>query len=171
MARSFVDALERDLIGGSGRWIADLNEFFRSYPVSDTTFDLYVRGRTRSRGLFLSRFFASTALPDYSVALFCVYETHHGGLTVDKLRKRMDAVLSRIREDNLHWAWLIVFTATDLPFQIASFVSRYDRKELGIAVGSTASEQVVLSNNQLGRSLGQRLGIAKLLKRVKQWKN
>ncbi len=147
--------------------MADLNEFFRDYRVMDTTFSLYARGRTRNRGLFLSRFFAVTALPDYSVSLFCVDESGKGGLTTDKIRRRVDVVLRIVKEETLKWAWLIILTDGRLPPTVVAFAERYDRKELGIAVGSVTSSQAVFSRNQLGRSIKSRIRLERLLGRLK----
>lgn len=149
---------------GQARWVADLNEFFRGYRLRDTEFDLYARGRTRNRGFFLSRFFAWTALPDYSVSLFCTYESKGAHLTVETLRRKMDAVFQAIREDELQWAWLIVFSDTELTPHVISFVSRYERRELGLGIASTESGQMVFSNNQIGRSIGKHLKLRKLIR-------
>lgn len=134
-------------------------------------FDLYARGRTRNRGLLLSRFFAWTALPDYSVSLFCLNESKGGNLTTDRLRTSMDAVLYAIREDGLQWAWLIIFSSKELSAQVVSFVTRYDRRELGLALASTSSGQIITSNNQIGRSIANRLKLGRHLKRSKHGKS
>ncbi len=140
----------------------ELNEFFRDYRLMDTTFDLYARGRTRSKGLFLSRFFATTVLPDYSVSLFCLQDDGTG-LPSDEIRKKADAVCRIIDKKGLKWAWLIFLTANKLSGPVVSFVQRYDKRELGLAAGSVSSGQVVFSNNQLGRSLRNRIGLKKLI--------
>ncbi len=157
-----VDALERGLIHGGARWIADLTEFFRDYRVGDTTFALYARGKTRGSGFLLSRFFAWTVLPNYSVALFCVDEAD-GSLSLETLRNRMDLVTRFTKDQGLQWAWLIIFSGKDLQPAIVSFVSRYDRRELGLAVASTASKQIVLSNNQVGKSIAKHLRLDKAM--------
>ncbi len=146
--------------------MADINEFFRNYRATDTTFDLYARGRTRSRGLFLSRFFAFTALPDYSVSLFCADESKKGRLTTEKIRRRVEAVLRVVEEKSLKWAWLVIFTDSNLSPTIVSYAERYDRRELGIAIGSITSGQAVFSKNQLGQSIRKRLGFERLLERL-----
>jgi hypothetical protein len=157
-----VGRLERGLIHGSSRWIADLTEFFRDYRVDDTTFTLYAKGKTRSSGFFLSRFAAWTILPNYAVGLFCVNEGE-GPLNTEKLRKRMDLV-SRISErEGFHWTWLILLSDRDVAPGVLSFVSRYDKRELGVAVGSTSSGQIVVSNNQIGKSIVKQLGLSKAL--------
>jgi len=167
---SVVDILEASLIRGGARWMADLNEFFRDYRIDETTFAIYAKGSTRNKGLLLSRFFAWTVLPDYLVSFFCVTEGN-ALLTTDKIRSRIDAVNRISKNEDLKWAWLIILSDRELPAQAVSFVSRYDRKELGLAVASTSSRQVVLSNNQVGRSIGRQLNLRKALGSNKTWKS
>lgn len=149
---------------GSARWIADLNEFFRNYTLSNVTFDLYARGRTRNRGLFLSRFFAWTTLPDYSVSLFCVDVTESGRFSVERLRKLIEVALQTVRSKELQWAWLIALSGQELSPQVVSFVSRYDRSELGLAAASILTGELVVSNTHIGRSIRKQLKLGKLLK-------
>jgi len=165
---SAVDAFESNLLRGGSRLVADLTEFFRDYKVEDTIFAIYAKGNTRNKGLFLSRFFAWTVLPNYPVSLFCVDEGNTL-LSTERLRKRIDAVTKVISTDDLQWAWLVVLSDRALSAQIVSFVSRYDRKELGLAVASTSSKQIVLSNNQVGRSIGRQLKLRKALEPNKHW--
>ena len=163
-----MDAFESNLLHGASRLIADLSEFFRDYKVDDTTFAIYAKGNTRNKGLFLSRFFAWTVLPNYPVSLFCVDEGK-SLLSTEKLRMRMDTVTKVTDRDELKWAWLVVLSNRALSPQIVSFVSRYDRKELGLAVASTTSRQIVLSNNQVGRSIGKQLKLRKALGSNRRW--
>ncbi len=159
---SAVDLFESRLIRGGTRLIADLTEFFRDYRVDDTIFTIYARGSTRNKGFLLSRFFAWTVLPNYSVSLFCIDE---GGalLTTEKVRKSVDTVTRIAKDEDLKWAWLVFFSNRDLPPAIVSFISRYDKKELGLAAASTSSKQVVLSNNQVGKSIGRQLKLGKTI--------
>ena len=168
--KSALETLETNLIHGGARWIADLTEFFKDYRIDDTVFAIYARGNTRNRGLLLSRFLAWTVLPNYHVSLFCVDE-RDALLTTEKLRKRLDAVLSLSKREELKWAWIIVFSSRDIPTQVVSFVSRYDNKEIGLAVASTSSSQVVLSANQLGRSIGKQLRLRRTLERLNSRRN
>jgi len=167
---SSVDALERGLIKGGARWVADLNEFFRDHRISDTVFDLYARGRTRNSGFLISRFFAWTVLPNYSVALFCVDEAN-SDLGMEKLRNRIDLVTKVSKNEDLQWAWLILFSGKNIQPSVVSFVSRYDKRELGLAVASIASKQIVLSSNQVGRSIEKYLRLSRVLGVRKLWKN
>jgi len=165
-----VDLFESKLIRGSTRLIADLTEFFRDYRVDETTFTIYAKGATRNKGFLLSRFLAWTVLPNYSVSLFCVDEGS-ALLTNEKVRKNVDTVTRITKDEDLKWAWLVFFSDRDLPPPIVSFISRYDKKELGLAAASTSSRQVVLSNNQVGRSIGKQLKLGKAIGSNRTWKN
>ena len=139
-----------------------MTEFFREYRVDDTTFALYAKGKTRSSGFLLSRFAAWTILPNYTVGLFCVNEGDDT-LSTERLRKRIDLVTKISEHEGFHWAWLILMSDRNVPPGVLSYVSRYDKKELGVGVGSTSSGQIVLSNNQIGKSIGTQLGLNKAL--------
>jgi hypothetical protein len=165
-----VDALEHGLIRGGARWMADLTEFFRDHHFGDTLFALYARGRTRGSGFLISRFFAWTVLPNYSVGLFCADESD-GNLGLETLRNRIDLVTRISKDEELHWAWLIILSGKNIQPSIVSFVSRYDKRELGLAVASTASKQIVLSNNQVGKSIEKHLRLSRALGVGKAWKN
>lgn len=165
-----VELFESRLIRGGTRLIADLTEFFKDYRVDDTTFRIYAKGATRNKGFLLSRFFAWTALPNYSVSLFCIDEGS-ALLTSEKVRKCIDAVTRLTKEEDLKWAWLVFFSDRDLPPSIVSFISRYDKRELGLAAASTTSRQVVLSNNQVGRGIGKQLKWRKTAGSSHLWKN
>ncbi len=145
---SAVDLFESRLIRGGTRLIADLTEFFRDYRVDDTTFTIYAKGATRNKGFLLSRFLAWTVLPNYSVSLFCVDEGS-ALLTTEKVRKNIDTVVRIIKDEDLKWAWLVFFSDRDF----------------------TSSRQVVLSNNQIGRSIGKQLKLGKATGSNRTWKN
>jgi hypothetical protein len=78
----------------------------------------------------------------------------------------MDDALYLAKEDDLKWIWLVIFFPRELPGWAVSFVERYDRKELGMAIASLFSGQVVVSNNQVGRSIGKQLGLGKMVGRL-----
>jgi hypothetical protein len=157
-----VDSLEKKLIRGGARWVADLSEFFRDYRVEDATFDLYAKGKTRTSGFILSRFVAWTVLPNYLVGFFA--EDVTGDLlTVDRIRKRIDTVGRLSEKENYHWSWLIFFSDREIPASVFSFVTRYDKKEVGLGVASSSSGQVVVSNNQVGKSIRGQLGLRKVM--------
>ncbi len=161
-----VDLFERGLIGGRARWVADLTEFFRGHRIGNTVFELYARGKTRNRGLLLSRFFAWSVLPNYTVSLLCIDGGGRESLTSERLRAIIEDVTHQISRDDLQWCWLIILSSGELPSWAVSFVSRYDRRELGIGLASITSGQVVLSSSQIGQSIGKHLGLYRLMEGV-----
>lgn len=167
---SALDMFERGLIRGGAKWIADLTEFFRDYKVAETSFTLYARGRTRNSGFMISRFFAWTVLPNYSVSLFCI-DAGSGILAVETLKNRVDQVTRISKEEELQWAWLVFFSDRNIQPSVVSYVTRYDKRELGIGVGSTASKQLVVSDNQIGRSIEKHLRLGKAIGAEKAWKH
>ena len=164
-----LDIFERGLIRGGAKWIADLTEFFRDYKVGETSFNLYARGRTRNSGFMISRFFAWTVLPNYSVSLFCI-DAGSGILGVETLKNRMDQVTRISKDEELQWAWLIFFSDRNIQPSVVSYVARYDKRELGIAVASTASKQIVVSDNQIGKSIEKHLRLGKAIGVERAWK-
>jgi hypothetical protein len=104
------------------------------------------------------------------VSLFCIDEGS-SLLTTEKVRKSVDTVARITKDEDLKWAWLVFFSNRDLPPPIVSFISRYDKKELGLAAASTSSRQVVLSNNQVGRSIGKQLKLKIATGSDHKWKN
>ncbi len=158
-----IDKFEQGLIRGGSRWIADLTEFFRDYRVDDITFSLYAKGKTRSSGFFLSKLAAWTILPNYKVGLFCVDKADED-LTTERLRKLITLVNRATEREEFHWSWLIVLSNRNISSGMLSFVTQYDKKELGLAVASTSSGQLLLSNNQVGKAIRKQLGLDKALK-------
>lgn len=157
-----LDVFEKGLIRGGAKWVADLTEFFRDYQIGTTSFALYAKGRTRNSGFLISRFFAWTVLPNYSVSLFCV-DQGDGIFGIETLKNRMDQVAQISKNQGLQWAWLVIFSDRNIQPSVVSYVSRYDKRELGLGVASTASKQVVLSNNQIGNSIEKHLRLSKAL--------
>src|SRR5207245_10503260 len=105
---------------------------------------------TRNSGFPYTTLFRSTVLPNYAIALFCVDEGE-GSLGIETLRNRVDVVTRISKDEDLQWAWLILFSRKNIQPSIVSFVSRYDKRELGLAVASTTVKKIDLSNNKLGK--------------------
>jgi hypothetical protein len=139
--------LERNLIVGAGRWVAEFNEAFRNFPVANHTFDLYVRGGTRPKGLLLSRLFAYFSLPSYNVALFAMH-VPEDGFNLEDLRK---AVMSRAEDRNIKWTWLVLIRSGKFPDGLVKTVDGFDEQGLGISLVNLADQDVDTSSNILGR--------------------
>jgi hypothetical protein len=139
--------VERNLMLGAGRWVAEFNEAFRDFPVAGHTFDLYVRGGTRPKGFLLSRLFAYFSLPSYNVAFFAK-EVHQDGFDLDRLMK---AVTARAAEKNTRWTWLVLIRAGKFPDKLVKTVDGFDEPGLGISLVNLAEQDVDTSSNILGR--------------------
>jgi len=163
---SLIDSFERGLINGRARWVADLSEFIRRFRIRETTSDLYAKGRTRNRGMLISRFFAWSVLPDYNVALLCVNGGRGGAFSMDRMRSLTADALSFVERDGLQWVWLVILLTGPLPSAVVAFVERYERKELGVAVASVTTGQTSTSSNKIGTSIPGHLGLGKLIERA-----
>lgn len=139
--------VERNLMLGAGRWVAEFNESFRAFPVGKLTFDLYVRGGTRPRGLLLSRLFAYFSLPHYNVAFFAK-QVPEESLDFDELSQ---AILGRAAKHNVRWSWLVLIRSGRFPAELVNKVDRFNKPELGISLVNLAEEDVDTSSNILGR--------------------
>jgi hypothetical protein len=139
--------VERNLILGAGRWVAEFNESFRNFSVGKQDFDLYVRGGTRPKGLFLSRLFAYFSLPQYNVAFF-VKHVPDDGLSLGELRK---AVEDRAAKHNVKWTWLVLVRSGSFPEKMVKRVDSFDKPELGITLVNISEQDIDTSENILGR--------------------
>jgi hypothetical protein len=143
--------LERNLMLGAGRWVAEFNEAFRDFPVGDHTFDLYVRGGTRPKGFLLSRLFAYFSLPSYNVALFAKHVPEDVLEDEFCLKDLTKALMNRATEKNIKWTWLVLIRTESFSDQLVKTVDGFEEPELGISLVNLAERDVDTSPNALGR--------------------
>jgi hypothetical protein len=165
-----VDAFERDILNGRARWVADLDETFRDYPVEGHRFDMCARGQTRGKGFILSRFFAWTVLPNYKVSLYAQAVRDSRNFVRGRLVELLRFVRRDVEKRGLKWAWLVLFFEGDLPSAIASSIETYDKNDIGIASVNAYSGNVLVSNNQLGRSLVRHMRLDRLVSGLERGK-
>lgn len=139
--------VERNLMLGAGRWVAEFNESFRSFPVGKHSFDLYVRGGTRPKGLLLSRLFAYFSLPEYNVAFFAKH-VPKDDFNLGELRK---AIEDRAAKHNVRWNWLVLVRDGSFPAKMVKRVEGFDKPELAIALVNVENQDIDASSNVLGR--------------------
>jgi hypothetical protein len=139
--------VERNLMLGAGRWVAEFNESFRNFLIGQQSFDLYVRGGTRPKGLLLSRLFAYFSLPNYNVAFFAKH-VPKDDFNLGELRK---AVEDRASKHNVRWNWLVLVRDGAFPEKLVKQVDSFDKPELAIVLVNTESQDVDASSNILGR--------------------
>ena len=157
----FVDdyllKLERNLMLGAGRWVAEFRESFRNFTVGGHTFDLYVRGGLRPKGLLLSRLFAYFSLPDYGVAFYARH-VPEDNFDLDELRK---AVEKRAKDNNVKWTWLVLVRSGSFSEKLVKKVDGFERPETGITLVNLVERDIDTSSNTLGRKAHGFVGIFK----------
>jgi len=149
--REYLLKLERNLMLGSGRWVADFVESFWSQPVGDVTFDLIVRGGMRPQGFALSKIVALLTTPNYQVACFA----HSGGAELKRLPGVLRAVRTYMKDNQLAWAWLVIPHQGGLPSKVRARVEKDDARELGIALVDLTTQEIVASRSYVGRRMGR----------------
>lgn len=147
--QTYLLKLERNLMTGSARWIADFTESFRDYSIQDERFQMVVTGSTRPRGFFLSRLFAYFSLPNYSMACF-VRAARIDGRKLDEL---VQLVSEYMKETNIAWSWIVIPQEGPLPVGTADLIKGKDINEIGIALVDVSSGDVVTNPSYVGRRM------------------
>lgn len=142
--------IEKSLMLGRGRWIADFNESFRNFKTSDVTFDAFVRGNTRMKGFLLSRVFSATVNPNYQVACFMISTETAKDLDKKYLVRLLQAVRSYIKENELRWAWLFILN-TKGTGAFKKLVESIKDQFVGVALIDVNSGNIVHSNSYIGK--------------------
>jgi len=145
-----ITKVEKSLISGRGRWIADFNESFRNFRINDVEFDAFVRGNTRMKGFLLSRLFSFLANPNYSVGCFFFSTDSVKNFDKKHLIKLITAVKSEMKYNEMRWAWLFLFGTRNIE-TLRKYVEGVDDKIVGIALLDINSKNITHSNSYLGR--------------------
>jgi hypothetical protein len=147
----YINFLEKNLMTGSARWVADFSESFRKYTIEDKTFEIFMRGSTRTKqGLFLARFFAWTMLPNYIVTCLATTQTENMGKTIMTVENFM-------HEKEFHWGWLVFVREGSIPPSLKNSLEGVTEKTLGVAVVDVTKKEVATSKNYLGRQMTSHL--------------
>jgi len=165
-----VGVLERNILAGRLRWIAELNETFRNRNVDGHIFELFARGQTRSKGFLLSQFFAWTVLPNYKVSLFAKAVRDQANFLRGNLTELIQLIARNMERNGLKWAWLVLFFEGDPPSRVSTLIEEYNRNEIGLGSVNTYSGAVLTSNNLLGKALVKYMRLNKLVSEVEDSK-
>ena len=149
MIEEYLLRLEKNLMVGSARWVADFRESFRGYQVEGARFDMMVRGGMKAKGFLLSRLFSFLVMPNYQVACF-VYSQD---LEANALRNLVKGLLEHIKEIGVDWAWLVIPKEGGFPHNIQRLVESIDYRELGIALVDVTSQEIVNSSSYVGKRM------------------
>jgi hypothetical protein len=147
-----ITRLEKEMMLGKGRWVADFRESFLNYKVDDVTFDLFISGNTRMKGFMLSRMFSYFLNPNYEVGFFALSADNENEPSPKRVRKWIFAVKSCMRKSEMKWAWLALVGGSPSD-SVKRLIQEAKDPEVGIAYLDTSSRQIVSADNYLGRQL------------------
>jgi len=144
--------LEKELMVKGGRWIAEFTESERNHKVGDLTFDVCLRGGTRTKGLFLSRILSFFVLPNYQVACYVMKIPSSNVVSSDFVRKLLLRIRERAKEEELKWNWLFLVTEDEPSTKVAKLIEER-RDEEGVLLYNHRSKSLVYSHNLLGKRM------------------
>lgn len=147
-----VERLEKEMMKGRGRWVADFNESFLEYRVGDVRFDLFISGNTRVKGFLLSRFFSFFLNPNYEVGFFAISTDAENEPNARRLRKWILAVKSCMKKSEMKWAWLVLVGQSPSDSARKCIKEATDR-DVGVAYVDINSREVISADTYLGRQL------------------
>lgn len=145
-----VAELEKNLMTGRGRWIADFNESRKNVRISDVEFEAVIEGNTRVKGFLLSRLFSFLANPNYEVCCFILGARPGRELDSESFTKALAAVRSYMKKKEVKWSWLFIFT-TEGTNNLRGTVQKMDDKAIGVVLADLNSKEVFHSNSYLGK--------------------
>jgi hypothetical protein len=144
-----ITKVEKNLMMGGGKWIADFNESFRSFKVRDVEFDVFIRGNTRTKGFFLSKLFSATVNPNYSVGCFI---TLSDSVKVDRkfLGKAVAEINYYMKDNEMKWSWFLIFMTKDIG-EMGKQVESIKDQNIGVVLVDVRSGSIINSNSYLAR--------------------
>lgn len=142
--------MEKTLMLGKGRWIADFTESFRNWNLGDITFDAFIQGNTRMKGFLLSRLFSATVNPNYQVGCYIISANRVKEVDRKSLMKMLYAVRASMKENEMKWAWLFILCAKAADFQ-RKLVESIKDQSVGIALVEVDSKNIVSSDSYIGK--------------------
>lgn len=145
-----ITKIEKSLMIGKGRWIADFTESFRNYRIDDVTFDAFVHGNTRMKGFLLSRVFSATVNPNYYVGCFIASAERVKDLDKKRFAQLVQSVRSRMKESEMRWTWLLILSlrSTDT---LRKLVESFKDQFVGVALIDVGSGKIVHSDSYIGK--------------------
>ena len=147
-----IERLEKAMMKGRGRWVADFNESFLKYRVGDVQFDLFISGNTRMKGFILSRLYSFLLNPNYEVGFFAISTDSENEPNPRRLRKWILAVKSCMKKSEMKWAWLVL--AGQPPNEsVRKCVQEATDRDVGVAYVDVNSRQILSADTYLGRQL------------------
>lgn len=146
----YIAKLEKGLMSGRGRWIADFNESHRNFRIGDVEFDLLIEGNTRMKGFLLSRLFSFLLNPNYSVSCFILSTKSTRKLDQNFLKKVLASIRSYMKKNEIKWSWLFIFS-TEKTQSLKNVIQRIDDQTIGVVLIDVNSKEMFPSDSYLGK--------------------
>ena len=124
--RTYLTKLERNLMTGTGHWIADFTESFRDFALEGITFDMFVKGNTRAKGFLMSRVTSFLLTPNYYVACFA----YSGPFEPGTLPALTRSILDYLTKREMTWAWLVLVLTETPSAKLRKQVENWNQREL-----------------------------------------
>jgi len=153
-----IGKLEKAMMKGKGRWVADFDESFLKYRVGDVTFDLFISGNTRVKGFILSRLYSFLLNPNYEVGFFAISTGEENEPNPRRLRRWILAVKSCMQKSEMKWAWLVLVGRSPSD-PVKKFIQEATDPDVGVAYVDTESGQITSADTYLGRQLKKYLKV------------
>jgi hypothetical protein len=147
-----IGKLEKEMMKGKGRWVADFDESFLKYRVGDVTFDLFISGNTRVKGFILSRLYSFLLNPNYEVGFFAISTGEENEPNPRRLRRWILAVKSCMQKSEMKWAWLVLVGRSPSD-PVRKYIQEATDPDVGVAYVDTESGQITSADTYLGRQL------------------
>ena len=151
-SKDLIGKLEKQMMTGGARWVADFNESFLNYRVDDVTFDLFISGNTRMKGFVLSRLFSFLVNPNYQVGFFAIVLDPSSELNERRLRKLILSVKSCMRKFEMKWSWLVLVGQSPSDSTKKCIREAQDRA-IGVVYVDVDTRQMIYADTYLGRQL------------------
>jgi len=136
-----------------GRWVAEFTESERNHKIGDLTFDVYLHGGTRPKGLFLSRILSHFVLPNYQVTCYIMKIPSSNVISPDFLRKRLLRIREKAKEEEFKWNWLFLVTEDEPSTKLAKLIEEQRYEEVGVLLYNHGSKSLFYSRNLLGKRM------------------
>lgn len=156
-----LTGLEREIQRGRAVWVAELNETFRDYQLSGEIFPLFARGGTRPKGFLLSRMFAYTIMPNYNVCMYVNWVDRSDSKA--QVMRLLRIVETQRDQKNIKWSWLLLLGDDSAPSSVSRMIDEFGNRDIGIGYVNVLSGEIIVSPNQLGRSMVNQMRLNRLI--------
>ena len=157
-----LDSLEKEL-PKRAHWVADLTETLRNHQIAGTSFPLIGRGGTRPKGFLLSRFFAVTMMPNYSVCMYVDMLDSAERNSKNRMLRDVRVIETQADRKNIKWSWLLMLGEDEPDTSVVRFIEEFGNEGVGVGYLNIVNGSIITSSNQLGKSMKAQMRLGRLI--------